>query len=70
MSKQVSLDSKADKAVVDDLNVEVAATKMLGGLNSDIAKLTFRIDLMQKEPEEIAKRKKNAVIRGFNLSMM
>ena len=30
MSKQVSLDSKADKAVVDDLNVEVAATKMLG----------------------------------------
>ena len=70
MSKQVSLDSKADKAVLEDLNVEVAATKMLGGLNSDIAKLTNRIDLMQKEPEEIAKRKKNAVIRGFYLSMM
>ena len=63
---QTNIDKKADKAIVDDLCVEVATTKkLLEGANSDIAKLANRVDLMQNEPDEIEKRKKNIVIRGL-----
>ncbi len=63
---QESIDMKASKAVVDDIAVHVGTNKMLiDGANSDIIKLSHKIDLMYKEPEEIEKRKRNVVVRGL-----
>ena len=64
---QSDLEKKAGKATVDNLHAEMITTKLLvEGANADIAKLHDKIELMQKEPEEIEKRKKNIVIRGLS----
>lgn len=63
---QSNLDQKADKTSMEKLSADVMATqKVVEGVNADIVKLSDRIELMHKEPEEIEKRKKNILIKGL-----
>ena len=58
-SMQQEINRKAEKATVDTTNIR------LDGTNSDIVKLSDKIELLYREPEEIEKRKNNIVIRGI-----
>jgi hypothetical protein len=61
-----ALNLKADKAALDTVSTDVLALNThVSGLSLDITKLSQKIDLLHKEPEDIERRKNNIVMRGL-----
>ena len=65
-SIEENLSQKADKAKVDTMAADLCALQnKLDAVCGDVSKLHKQLTFVQSEPEEIAKRLKNIVIRGI-----